>query len=181
MTIRSKQKGFLQNIILPALVLMGIILAGWNAIAQKNQVGLNIARSTDEARAQIKKIEDVLKWCKVVFPGGNNGRTYAAGAEIHVVFPSSPADGSWIPARNIDCPGSGKNLWLASGEFLGQPPLYLTEWEYLNDSTGIYVRTSTENSNAYGIAVLKQVSLRLHSSQYTFTNSNSALRIKLIQ
>lgn len=181
MNTLHKQKGFIHNIILPSLIIMGIVLAGWSAIANKNQVGLNIARSADEARGQIKKIEDVLKWCKVIYPGGNNGRTYAAGAEGHVVLPASPADGSWVSARNLDCPGSGKNLWLASGEILTQPALYLTDWEYLNDSTGVYIRASADGAGDYGKAVLKQISLRMHVAQYTFTNANATLSIKLIQ
>lgn len=181
MKTQHKQQGFIHNIILPALVVMGIVLAGWSAIANKNQIGLNIARSADEARGQIKKVEDVLKWCKVVYPGGNNGMTYSAGAEGHVVLPASPADGSWVLARNIVCPGVNKNLWTASGEILTKPALYLTDWDYLNDSTGVYIRASAEGGGEYGKAVLKQVSSRLHSSQYTLTNDDSTLSIKLIQ
>lgn len=175
----KRQKGLIHNLILPSLVLVGIVLAGWSAIANKNQVGVNIAASVDDSRAQIKKIETALKWCQVLYPAASNGQVYAPGAETHSVLPASPAAGGWMPVRNVVCPGvPTKTLWAATGDFLPKSGLYLGEWEYMNSDTGVFIRISVESpGNEYGRAVLRQISSRLHAGQFALTNNGDTLQI----
>ncbi len=176
---QQRQRGLIHNLILPSLVLVGLVLAGWSAIANKNQVGLNIGRSVDESREQLKKLSTALKWCQVVYPAGNNGQVYAPGAEKHVILPASPADGSWVSARTLVCPGlADRTLWAATGDFLPKPGLYLGDWQYRNDDTGVYLRISVDAAgNEYGRAVLRQMSLRLQDGQFALTDDGDTLQI----
>jgi len=164
--------------ILPSLVLMGIVLAGMSAITNKNQQGLIIAKSVDDARDQLKTLQNALKWCQVVYPAGDNQQTYAPGAESHVIFPASPS-GGWMPARNMVCPGiPSKTIWAAAGELLPKPGTYLGEWQYKNDSTGIYFKVAvTPTGNQNGKAVLTQISSRLQSGQFNLLAAGNELEI----
>lgn len=175
----NKQRGIIHNLILPSLVLVGIVLAGWSAMINKNQVGVNISRTVDDSREQLKKIETTLKWCQVVYPAGNNGFIYAPGAESHAVLPRSPDDGSWMPIRNVVCPGvASKNLWLATGDFLPKSGLYLGDWEYQNVDAGVFLRISVDvPGNVYGQAALKQVASRMQAGQFAILNGGDTLRI----
>lgn len=177
--MRAKQQGFVQNLVLPALILTGIVLAGWSHMLNRNQVGISINKSVDTSREQLTQVQKVLNWCKVVYPAGNNGQTYATGAEHHVALPASPADGTWMPLRNIRCPGdTSQTLWSAAREFLPMPGLYLSEWEYKNSSAGIFVRLTVDSPGSeYGRAVLTQLAQRMHAEQKSFTNGGDSLEI----
>ncbi len=179
MLVQKKQRGLIHNLILPALVLTGIVLAGWSQMINKNQTGVNIARSVDDSRAQLKKIQTALNWCQVVYPSGNNGKTYAPGSESHAVLPASPDGGGWMPVRQLVCPGvPTKTLWAATGDMLPLSGLYLGDWEYLNNDSGVYLRISVESpGNEYGQAVLKQISTRLHPDQFKIVNGGDTLQV----
>lgn len=179
MLIRKRQRGLIHNLILPSLVLTGIVLAGWSQMINKNQIGQNIARSVDESRAQLVKIQTALKWCQVVYPSGDNGKVYAPGAEAHSILPASPDGGGWVSVRQLVCPGApSKTLWAATGDTLPLAGLYLGDWEYLNNDTGVYLRISVDTSgNEYGQAVLKQISTRLHPDQFQLVNGGDTLQI----
>lgn len=177
--MRTKQNGFVQNLVIPALILTGIVLAGWSQMLNRNQVGIAINKSVDASRDQLAQVQKVLSWCKVVYPAGNNGQTYPVGAEHHVALPASPADGSWMPLRNIRCPGdTSQTIWSAAREFLPMPGLYLSEWEYRNTGAGIFVRVTVDAPGSeYGRAVLDQLSRRIHADQKVFTNGGDSLEI----
>lgn len=175
--MRKNQAGFIQNLIIPSLILAGIVLAGWSMMANKNQTGVNIGRSVDESRATLTVAQNALNWCRAVYPAGNNGESFAVGSEHHTILPGS--GGAWVPLRNIKCPGdTSQTLWSASHTFLPLPGMYLAEWEYKNDDTGIYLRISTASAgDPYGRAVLSQIASRIHPEQRMTANGGDALDV----
>lgn len=172
---RHSQRGLIHHLILPSLILMGIVLAGWSQIVNQNQVGVSIGRSVDATRAQLAQIQRALNWCRVMYPAGDNG------TGLHPNLPASPADGSWMTLRDVVCPGEpDKTLWAATQEPLPMSGLYLQEWEYRNSAGGVYYRIRAEmhpgdgepTVNPYGQAVLSQVAARLHPSLRTLSEDS---------
>lgn len=159
------QQGFLQNLIIPALILMGVVLMGWNYTVASLQNGQAIARSVDTTRAQLDQIQKVLNWCRAMYPAGNNGTAF------HKNLPGSPAGDAWTPTRTLVCPGdTSGTLWQASREQLSVPGMYLSEWEYRNIAGGVYLRISVQApGDTTGQSVLTQVSARLTPSQKNLT------------
>lgn len=174
----NKQRGFLHNLVIPALMMMGIVLAGWGYMMNQNQVGQNVGRSVDNARTQLEKIQNVLNWCRVMYPNGNNG---LGGSQPSM--PGSPVDGSWVPARDITCPGAPAiTVWLAAHDQLSMPGQFLGEWEYRYVPTGVgagvFLRVSTAvASDVNGRAVLTQVASRLHASQKNLSGDTLVITI----
>lgn len=163
-----RQAGFIHNLILPALILMGIVISNLGLMYLQNQQGVTIARSVDTTRGQLQQIQQALAWCRVMYPGANNGN---AAVPSNKNLPASPVDGSWVPVRNIQCPGDlTQTLWQASHDMLAMPGSFLNEWEYRNIVGGVYVRTSVQAAgDENGRAVLAQVATRLAPSQKNLT------------
>lgn len=162
----KNQRGFLQNFIIPSLVLVGIVLTGLIAMHGSGRAALNITESVDSARAQLVRIRQTINWCRAAYPAGDNG---LAG---HKAYPGSPVNGDWVKVRDLTCPGyvdAGQpvNIWRAAGELLDSPGLYLGDWEYRIAPDGaVALRlASATTGDSYGQAVLKQVAARLHASE----------------
>lgn len=171
--MRRFQKGFIQNLILPSLILMGVVVMGWGQIMNQNQVGLNIARSADLAREQLAQVRSVLNWCRVMYPGGDNGMGH------HKNMPASPLDESWVSLRTITCPGNvaAGSIWAAAKANLSMPALYLAEWEYRVIAGGVYLRLSVASpGDSYGRSVLEQVARRLHASEKNLTGDTLEIK-----
>lgn len=164
--MKKYQRGFLHNLVLSALVLMGVVLMGWGYMQNQNQAGVAIARSVDTTRAQMDQVQKVLGWCRVMYPAGDNGTGF------HKNLPGSPLDSSWVALRNVVCPGdtASGSIWLAAREQLGVPGQFLNEWEYRNVAAGVYLRTSVQSAgDPLALAVLAQVAARLPASQKNLT------------
>lgn len=165
MVTRKTQQGFLQNLIIPALLLVGVVLMGWGQVFQAASNGQAVARSVDTARAQMDQIHKALDWCRVMYPAGDNG------TGVHKNLPGSPLDGSWTPVRTIICPGaSTMTLWAATRTQLGAPGVHLGEWEYKNIASGVYLRASvTVAGDPDARGVLSQLAARLPVAQKNLT------------
>ena len=160
------QSGFIHNLILPSLLLMGVVMAGISHMYGQSRTTQNIAASVDTARVQLEQIRAVLNLCYVVYPTGNNGITPA-----YRNYPASPMDGSWTSMRDAECPGDpGRTVWLTARETLTTPGMYISGWEYQNTAAGVKVRVSAAAAgDTRGQAVLSQIASRIDSSQKTVT------------
>lgn len=171
--VRNKQRGFIQNLILPSLILMGVVVMGWGYILNAGGTAKQITTSVDTAREQLVQLNSVINWCRVMYPGADNGLAH------HKNLPASPVDESWIPVRNAVCPGApaAGTVWQAAKETLTMPGRFLAEWEYRNVPTGVFFRLSVETAgDTNGQAVLEQVARRLHASQQTLTGDTLEIR-----
>lgn len=147
---------------------------GWGYLMNRNQEGVRIAQAVDLARTQMNQIQGVLNWCRVMYPGANNGLTH------HKNMPASPVDGSWIQMRSAVCPGAvaAGTLWEAAHDQLASPSNLVDEWEYRVVPGGVYLRLSVRTpGEALGRAVLAQFASRIHAAQKTL--GLDTLEIKL--
>lgn len=172
--MRTKQYGFIHNLILPSLILMSVAVMGWGYLMNRNQEGIRIAQAVDLARTQMVQIQGVLNWCRVMYPGANNGLAH------HKNMPASPSDGSWIQMRAAVCPGAvaAGTLWEAAHDQLAAPSILLNEWEYQILATGVYLRLSVRTpGEPLGRAVLTQFASRIHAAQKTLAGDTLVIKL----
>lgn len=172
--VRTKQRGFIHNLILPSLILMSVAVMGWGYLMNRNQEGIRIAHAVDLARTQLVQIQGVLNWCRVMYPGANNGLAH------HKNMPASPVDGSWLQMRAAVCPGAvaAGSLWEAAHDQLAAPSNLVAEWEYRVTAAGVFLRLSVGSAgDPLGRAVLAQFASRIHAAQKTL--AGDTLEIKL--
>lgn len=169
----KNQKGFIQNLILPALVLIGIALTGLGYISNTSASARAITASVDLTRDQLQQIRETLNWCRVVYPAGDNGVTAQSRN-----LPDSPVDGSWVSIRDIRCPGDPSSpIWNIAKSMLTKQGPFLADWEYRNHTSGVWVRISAANSNENGLTVIKRVATRLQPGQFSMTGNTLEILI----
>lgn len=165
----KNQFGFIQNIILGSLILLGVAVMGLNVLSERNQRGLSIAESTKTARAQLEIIRDALSACRVTWPAGNNGTGF------HVMYPATPGVGSWGDVNALVCPGAGSNIWTAIKYSPPVAPRAVSAWQYQNTASGIFVKI--ESSEDDGNGVIAQVALRIPAAEKTVTSSSLIIKL----
>jgi hypothetical protein len=169
--LRNKEGGFIHNLVLGSLVLIGVLAVAAGYLMDRNQRGLSIAESTRIAREQIPIIRDALMACFVTWPAGNNG------TGNHPPYPATPGVGAWGSINDLVCPGAGTSLWTAIRYNVPNAPVYMAQWQYQNVASGIYIKL--EAASPDGNAVVQQVATRIPASEKTVTASS--LTIQLMQ
>lgn len=159
------QRGFIQNLILPSLVLLGIVIGSLNYLLDTNQRGRAISENAQKARNHISVVRDALTVCRVTWPAGDNG------TGVNVNYPATPGGGEWGPIENLVCPGSGTNLWVATNYMLSQYAADVDPWQYQNTTNGIKIRIASKNQD--GDFILKQVAQRLSAGEQDLNTASN--------
>lgn len=167
---RHSQFGFIHNLILPSLAILGIVVVGIGAVMDRNQRGISIAESTTRARDQLTTIRDALTLCRVTWPGGNNGTGF------NVNYPATPGAGTWGDVSAIICPGPSANLWTALNISLPPAPNWVSGWQYQNSASGILLKIDALQQD--GEYVLAQVAQRIPATEKTLTTTSLQIKLK---
>lgn len=164
-----KQQGFIHNMVIAALVLMGVMTVGYGYLSDRNQRGLSIAESVRIAREQITLIRDALTTCYITWPAGNNGTAN------HPVYPLTPSVTEYGSINDLVCPGAAANLWTAINYPAPVAPPYMVQWQYKNTATGIFIKL--EASTLDGNAVVAQVEKRIPADDKTVQADSIVIRL----
>lgn len=146
--MKKTQSGFAIGYILAVLALVAITSAVVAITSRSNQRFRAIEANTEQLRSQVNQIRNALNICITMFPLGNNGTSH------NVRY---PAGATAVPASTLTCPGDGSSsnqiFQGKNGGYLNPVPAGFSDWQYVNDASGIYVTITSDGSNDLGIAM----------------------------
>lgn len=174
-TSPKKQNGFIQNLIVPGLLAMGVVIGAMSQVMNTNAKGQAIAASVDLTRNQLTQIRRALTLCRTIYPAGNNQSGF------NPVYPTTTG-GTWESVRVIKCPATvtndGINLWVVANNQMTAQGMFLSDWEYRNTAAGGFLRLRTAAAgDTYGNGVLTQVAARLHADEKTLNPDELLIKV----
>ncbi len=153
--------------ILIAIALLGMLTFAFVQDSGDNVSKQNSYKISEELYSQFNSINSAVMSCIIEFPAGGgdldtNGKIEAADNDNRP-YPLSPSDANNPggaaandQVRNMKCPGSGLGIYKgagAIGKYLAAPPSGFAEWELLNDTNGVRIRSIGENSATVSSAI----------------------------
>ena len=157
--------------ILIAIALLAALTASFMRPASQQTTAQNSYQSVTEIKSQSDFIQSAIQECVLVYSSGDDSDTLNIPTGVTEPYPFTPNDnyftlvsGSGAASavkpnnnlENIGCPGNPglskdhEDIFGGrSGKFMPPPPDLFNNWQYYNDTDGVFYFISTDKTDAF--------------------------------
>lgn len=195
---RATERGSALIYILIAIALLAALTVSFMEPSSQQTSSQNTFRSLTAIKGQIDTISSSIQECVLKFPNGDDsvntsgGGTDPGANTRYPLKPNSthlPTVGGYRAANrnveNIRCPGNNDGnadqhrliFGGSTGKFMPPPPDLFEDWQYYNETDGVFFWTRTTKSDAFVTAALDKLDAKYSNCEADIVSASTNLDV----